>query len=63
MPVPVVASQAGGFQGDHRSDRALTHGRQQLAKAGALLEAGATASPVVIEDDDWGKPQAARVIG
>jgi hypothetical protein len=62
MPVSVVASQAGGFQGDHCSDLALTHGRQQLAKAGALLEARATAPPVVI-DDDLSKPQAARVIG
>jgi hypothetical protein len=63
MPVPVVAGQARGFEGAHRSDLALAHGRQQLAKAWALLQAGATASQVLIKDDDLGKSQATRVIG
>jgi hypothetical protein len=62
-PGPVGAGPAGGFSGAYRSDLALTHGRQQLAKTWALLAAGTPAPHVLIKHDDVSTPQATRVSG
>src|SRR5215475_10661050 len=62
MPVTVVAGQPRGFQGEDGPDTPCTHGREQLAKARALVASGPTPAHVLINHDDVGKPQPAGVI-
>jgi hypothetical protein len=63
MPVTVVASSPGGFQGEDGPDTPCTHGREPLAKARALVASGPTPAHVLIDHEDVGKPQPAGLIG
>src|SRR4029434_4907015 len=63
MPVAVVAGQPGGFQGEDGPDTPFTYGREQLAKARALVASSPTPAHVLIDHDDVGKPQPAGLIG
>jgi hypothetical protein len=62
MPVPVVAGQPGGFQGEDGPDTPCTHGCEQLAKARAFVASGPTPAHVLIDHDDVGKPQPAGLL-
>jgi hypothetical protein len=63
VPVPVVVGQPGGFQGEDGPDTPCTHGREQLAKARALVASGPTPADILIDHDNAGKLQPAGLIG
>src|SRR5688500_5011348 len=62
MPVPIVAGQPRGLQGEDGADTPGTHRCQQLAKTRALVTSRSAPADVLIDHDDLGKPQTASLI-
>ena len=63
MPIAVVASQPRRFSRQDRSEMPLTHRRQQLSKAWALLKPGAATAHIFINDHHLDKAQSAGTLG
>ena len=59
----MVAGHPGGFPGEAGPDTPGTHGREQWAKARALVASGPTPAHVLLDHTDVGKPQSAGLLG